>query len=99
MSRLEWGQVLVPLFFILLVVAALAFLHSGLQGDRSLTALHDAGRNVAALEQELAMLDARNAELANRVHRLDEAYLDLDLLEERARAVLGYVRTDEIVIR
>lgn len=99
MSRLEWGRVLVPLFFILLALAALAFLHSGLQGDRSLTALHEAERNVAMLEAELAALDAKNAALANRVRRLDAEFLDLDLLEERARSVLGYARTDEIVIR
>ncbi|MCL5775558.1 septum formation initiator family protein [Limibaculum sp. FT325] len=99
MSRLEWGQVLVPLFFILILLAALGFLHSGLQGERGLTALHDAERSIATLETELAALEAENAALENRVRRLDESYLDLDLLEERARSVLGYVRGDEIVIR
>ncbi|MDT8344776.1 MAG: septum formation initiator family protein [Thermohalobaculum sp.] len=99
MSRLEWGQVLIPASFILLLAFALVFLHSGLQGERGLTALHDADREIAALRAELAVLDAETAEFANRVRRLDESALDLDLLDERARAVLGYVRPDEIVIR
>ena len=43
--------------------------------------------------------DEEHAVLLNRVRRLDESYLDLDLLDERARAVLGYVRQDELVIR
>jgi cell division protein FtsB len=99
MSRLEWGQVLVPASFILLLAFALVFLHSGLQGERGLTALHDAEREIEALKAELAAVDAETAEFANRVRRLDEGALDLDLLDERARAVLGYVRPDEIVIR
>ncbi|MGL4320838.1 MAG: septum formation initiator family protein, partial [Paracoccaceae bacterium] len=32
-------------------------------------------------------------------HRLSDAYLDIDLLDQQARDVLGYVRADEIVIR
>jgi cell division protein FtsB len=39
------------------------------------------------------------AELENRTHRLSDDYLDVDLLDEQARDVLGYVRADEIVIR
>ena len=37
--------------------------------------------------------------LANLVGRLDERNLDLDLLDERARTILGYVRREELVIR
>ena len=37
--------------------------------------------------------------LKNLTHRLSDSYLDLDLLDEEVRDVLGYVRADEIVIR
>ena len=37
--------------------------------------------------------------MANLTHRLSDDFLDLDLLDERAREVLGTVRPDEIVIR
>ena len=39
------------------------------------------------------------AELQNRTLRLSDGYLDLDLLDEQVRDVLGYIRADEIVIR
>ena len=44
------------------------------------------------LQQELALLQ-------NLTRRLSDDFLDLDLLDEQARDVLGYLRSDEIVIR
>ena len=35
----------------------------------------------------------------NLTLRLSDAYLDLDLLDQQARDVLGYVRADEIALR
>jgi cell division protein FtsB len=37
--------------------------------------------------------------MENLTRRLSDQYLDLDLLDERARNVLGYIRSDEIVVR
>lgn len=37
--------------------------------------------------------------LENKTRRLSDRYLDLDLLDERARLVLGYVRVDDLVIK
>ena len=42
---------------------------------------------------------AELAGLKNRTHRLSDGFLDVDLLDEQVRDVLGYVRADEIVIR
>lgn len=53
----------------------------------------------AALERQLAALQRERAILQNKTRRLSDAYLDLDLLDERARKVLGLARGDEIVIR
>ncbi len=39
------------------------------------------------------------AEMENLTKRLSDEYLDLDLLDQQARDVLGYLRADEIVIR
>ena len=36
--------------------------------------------------------------MQNLTHRLSDEYLDLDLLDERAREVLGLIRSDEIII-
>ena len=39
------------------------------------------------------------ARMENLTRRLSDKYLDLDLLDARAREVLGMIRADEIVIR
>ena len=53
----------------------------------------------AALRDEMAALEAEVAARRNLVRRLSDDYLDLDLLDERARAVLGYLREGEVVVR
>ncbi|GAA3873176.1 FtsB family cell division protein [Celeribacter arenosi] len=57
----------------------------------------EAERN--ALRKETAMLDEELAKMRNKTLRLSDSYLDLDLLDEQARDVLGYLRADEVVIR
>lgn len=52
-----------------------------------------------ALRSERDRIAAELADMENRTRRLSDSYLDLDLLDEQARSVLGYVRADEIVIR
>ena len=37
--------------------------------------------------------------MENLTKRMSDDYLDLDLVDEQARKVLGMVRSDEIVIR
>jgi cell division protein FtsB len=53
----------------------------------------------AELEAERDRLQAELAAMANLTRRLSDGWLDLDLLDERARDVLGYLRADEVVIR
>ena len=44
-------------------------------------------------------LNVEIAEMENLTRRLSDTYLDLDLLDQQARSVLGMIRADEIVIR
>ena len=44
-------------------------------------------------------LQAERATIANKTRRLSTEHLDLDLLDEQARKVLGLGRPDEIIIR
>lgn len=83
----------------LIVGAALYFAYSAVQGDTGLVELMRLNREEARLELELAALREDRAEMENLTRRLSESWLDLDLLDERARDVLGHVRMDEIVIR
>ncbi|GAB4269165.1 MAG: septum formation initiator family protein [Pararhodobacter sp.] len=51
------------------------------------------------LGAERDRLAAELAEIENRTRRLSDGYLDLDLLDQQARDVLGYARADEIILR
>jgi cell division protein FtsB len=83
----------------LIVGAALYFAYSAVQGDTGLVELMRLNREASRLEIELASLKDARVEMENLTLRLSESWLDLDLLDERARDVLGHVRMDEIVIR
>ncbi|HET7408899.1 MAG TPA: septum formation initiator family protein [Paracoccaceae bacterium] len=85
--------------YILLIGIIAAFAHAGLQGDHGLAAYRDAQAEERRLSAELEQLRRERIELDNRVLRLSDRYLDMDLLDERARAVLGLVREDELVVR
>lgn len=52
-----------------------------------------------ALQTELAQLMQERIKLQNKSKRLSDGYLDLELLDERARKVLGLARQSEIIIR
>ncbi|MEM7424184.1 MAG: septum formation initiator family protein [Pseudomonadota bacterium] len=99
MDRTLWRQIAIPAGYVLLVGIIAIFVHSGLQGQNGLAAFRDAAAEERRLLAELNVLQADRHEIQNKVRRLSERYLDLDLLDERARAVLGLIREDEIVIR
>ena len=99
MDRSGLRQIAVSVAYILLVGAVVAFAHSGLQGAHGLAAYREAATEERRLAAQLERLRRERAELENRVLRLSDRYLDMDLLDERARAVLGVVREDELVVR
>jgi cell division protein FtsB len=53
---------------------------------------------IAELEATRAQLQSELDKMANLTRRLSDDNLDLDLLDERARDVLGYLRADEVVL-
>lgn len=75
------------------------FALAAVQGDFGVFRKAQILAEVKALQAEETRLQAELAKAANLTHRLSDAYLDLDLLDQQARDVLGYVRADEIVIR
>ncbi len=72
---------------------------AAVEGDSGVMAQRQVAAEAASLTIERDALAEELAGLQNLTLRLSDAYLDMDLLDERARAVLGYVRADEIVLR
>lgn len=84
---------------ILVIAAVFHFGHRAVLGEFGRYAQRDVNKEIVALEAEKADLATEKARLENLSKRLSPAYLDLDLLDEQARSVLGYVRKDEVVLR
>ena len=75
------------------------FTFAAVQGDYGVFARVEIVAEIRALMQERDALQVELAQMENLTHRLSDDYLDLDLLDQQARDVLGYMRADEIAIR
>lgn len=75
------------------------FTFAAVQGDYGLFSRAEIEAESAELQAQLAELEAQVTRMENLTRRLSDTYLDLDLLDEQARSVLGLLRSDEIVIR
>ncbi len=84
-----------PLFFACAVVY-LAF--HALNGERGIYALLKEQRKLEVLKTEVAKVTNRREELEHRSHLLSDDSLDLDMLDERARAVLGMAGNNEVLL-
>ena len=82
-----------------IIAGSAFFTFAALQGDYGLFRLFQVQAQESRLLAELEVLADNHKRLQNRTHRLSNEYLDLDLLDEQARKVLGLARGDEIVIR
>ncbi|GGO25567.1 septum formation initiator precursor [Gemmobacter aquaticus] len=87
------------MIFALALVLGFYFAFAAVQGDFGVFRRVQIKAEAAQLVAERDRLKAELEELNNRTYRLSDAYLDLDLLDEQVREVLGYIRADEIVIR
>jgi cell division protein FtsB len=74
------------------------FAYHAVQGDRGLLAWFKLGQQVEDARLEYDRISTKREDLASRVRLLQPDSLDRDLLEERVRAMLGYVHRDEVVI-
>jgi cell division protein FtsB len=79
-------------------LALVYLVYYGVQGDRGLLAWIQRGQDIAEAEQKLAVQKAERDALAHRVALLRPESLDLDLLDERVRAVLNLVGHDDVVL-
>ncbi|MDF3413455.1 septum formation initiator family protein [Sulfitobacter sp. M57] len=86
-------------FFAIAFALSLYFTFAAVQGDFGLFRRAEILAESADLREKLAQVDSDVARMENLTRRMSDDYLDLDLLDEQARRVLGMVRSDEIVIR
>ncbi len=83
---------------VLLVSFGGYFVFAGVQGEYGVFRRVELEAERGVLVAELDLLNAETARMQDRTRRLSDGFLDLDLLDERARLVLGMARSDEIVV-
>jgi cell division protein FtsB len=66
-------------------------------GDRGLYALFSETRKLQLLEEQLAEVKSERQALEHKVKLLSNQSLDLDLLDEQVRRIIGMTGKDEIV--
>jgi len=74
------------------------FVFAAVQGEGGVFRRVELEAERVELRAELALLDERLATMRERTRRLSDDYLDLDMLDQQARAVLGLARVDEIIV-
>ena len=95
-SRARLGSMM---YFALAATLGAYFTFAAVQGDYGVLRQAQTADEMHGLVAERDVLLAQLGALKNETHRLSDTYLDMDLLDEQVRSVLGYVRADEIVIR
>lgn len=82
----------------LLCVLALFYLgFHAFSGERGLLALFTESRRLETLQAELAVVKAQRADLEQNIRLMSNSSLDLDMLDEQVRRVLGLTGKNEVV--
>ena len=87
------------LFFAVVLSLTGYFVFAAIQGDYGLLRQIQVEAEEKRLIERLQILQTQRSSLENKALRLSDEYLDLDLLDERARKILGMARVDEVIIR
>jgi cell division protein FtsB len=95
MRNFGFGRIIL---FLGLVFVGMYFTFTAVQGNSGLFRRIQIEAEIAEREGELNRLEAETTHMENLTRRLSDDFLDLDLLDERVRAILGYIRADELVL-
>lgn len=87
------------IYFAAVFCVGLYFTFSAVQGEMGLFRRAEIMADRDALAVQLEELEVEVARMENLTMRLSDEFLDLDLLDQQTRDMLGVMRSDEIVIR
>ena len=81
------------------ITMAAYFAFAAVQGNLGVLKRMQIASELRDLNAQRDALKLKVTEMENKTLRLSDHYLDLDLLDERARDVLGMMRVDDVVIQ
>ena len=82
----------------LLLLAAIYLVYHAVQGNYGLLAMRELDHELSKLQVLAADVRTRRLALEAKADRLRPDNLDPELLDERARRLLGFTRRDEVII-
>ena len=97
-ARLSIPWTMLAVFAVALMLG-LYFTFAAVQGDYGLFRRAEILSDAKKLEAELTVLKNELDKMSNLTLRMSDEYLDLDLLDEQARDILGQIRSDEVIIQ
>ena len=97
-ARLSIPWTMLAVFAVALMLG-LYFTFAAVQGDYGLFRRAEILSDAKKLEVELTVLKNEVDKMSNLTLRMSDDYLDLDLLDEQARDILGQIRSDEVIIQ
>ena len=97
-ARLSIPWTMLAVFAVALMLG-LYFTFAAVQGDYGLFRRAEILSDAKKLEAELTVLKSEVDKMRNLTLRMSDEYLDLDLLDEQAREILGQIRSDEVIIQ
>ena len=97
-ARLSIPWTMLAVFAVALMLG-LYFTFAAVQGDYGLFRRAEILSDAKMLEAELTVLKNEVDKMRNLTLRMSDEYLDLDLLDEQARDILGQIRSDEVIIQ
>lgn len=98
MTRSNTPSIGAFVFFSIAFALSAYFTFAAVQGDFGLFRRVEIQAEAEELRRDLALLQQDIGQMENKTRRLSDEFLDLDLLDQQARSVLGLLRADEIVI-
>jgi cell division protein FtsB len=87
------------IYFMIVFTLGSYFTFAAVQGDYGVFRRVQIDAEAQMLEAERDALLLELARVENKTRRMSDDFLDIDLLDQQARDVLGLIRADEIVIR
>jgi cell division protein FtsB len=93
-KKFQFKKILFVSFSILLIFYCA---YQAINGERGVSALFYFSKKYNNLKEEIETLRAERLSIENKVNALKSESLDIDLLDEQARRVLGYAHEGETI--
>jgi cell division protein FtsB len=91
-AKVSLNNILPTLLFVVILIY---FSYHAVSGDRGLLALIQLSHKIESARAELDVIHSTRLKLERNVKLMRSDSLDLDLLDEQARRLLGYADKDE----